>query len=156
MRGESRFNLDTIAFLVVVCLLAIGAAWVLVRSSGDGQHSVKPYAVGIASRSPQASETPAPTASATVRPRIENAFRIVGGAGDSLVQVRRNGAKGVILFKGIIRPGSGRSFRGAMFWVRLGNPSRVTIVLEGRTTKRFDSVDPLDFMVRNGKLERQG
>ena len=80
----------------------------------------------------------------------------VGEKGDCWVQVRRDDATGIVLFSGTIKQGSGRSFKGTVLWVRMGNPSSVKVIIEGRTAKPIDSVVPLDFVVSNGKIKRQG
>src|SRR5665647_1807684 len=56
-------------------------------------------------------------------PVFQNVLRIVGEKGDCWVQVRRDDATGIILFSGTIKQGSGRSFKGTVLWVRMGNPS---------------------------------
>jgi hypothetical protein len=151
-----RLNLDTIAFVVVVSLLAIGAAWVVIRSGADATPATTPVAVAVASPSPEPGKTPTYAASTPVKPGFEDVLRVVADARDCRVQVRRNGAKGVVLFSGIITQGSGRSFKGPVLWARVDHPSAVRVIVQGRTAKPIDSAGPVNFVVRNGKLERQG
>jgi len=91
-----------------------------------------------------------------IKPGFEDVLRLVAEEGDCRVQVRRNGAKGIVLYWGTLRQGSGRSFKGPVLWVCVDAPSRVKVVIQGRTAKPIENTDPLDFIVRNGKLERQG
>jgi len=155
---RSHRGRNTIVFVAVICLLVLTVIVVLGWNTGgdDGQPSTKPGALGIGSPSPKPSVTPTPAASASIKPGFENVLRIVGEKGDCWVQVRRDDATGIVLFSGTIKQGSGRSFKGTVLWVRMGNPSSVKVIIEGRTAKPIDSVNPLDFVVRNGKMKRQG
>jgi len=152
MSGESRFSLDTIAFLVVICLLAIGATWVLVASGGDTQPSTKP--VGVASPTPSASASVTPEA--TSRPAVEGQLRITAPEVDSWVQVRRSGPTGAVLFSGMVKKGNTRVFGAKVLWLRLRSPSDVRLRVEGRKIAPLNDVGPVDYIVTNGKLERQG
>jgi hypothetical protein len=154
MAGESRFDLDTIAFLVVICLLAIGVTWVLVATGGDTQPSTKPGALGITSPSPSAGESANPEE--TTRPVVKGELRISAPEVDSWVQVRKAGPKGAVLFSGMVERGNTRVFAGDVLWLRLRSPSDVRLRVEGRKIASSDSVGPVDYIVKNGKLERQG
>ena len=68
--------------------------------------------------------------------------------------MRRDNATGAVLFSGTIKQGKGRSFKGTVLWVRMGIPANVKVIIEGRTARPVDSVAPLDFVVRNGKMKR--
>ncbi len=61
-----------------------------------------------------------------------------------------------MLFSGTVKKGKTRVFVGDVLWLRLGNPSAVRLRVEGRKIAPNDSVDPVDYIVKNGKLERQG
>ena len=153
MREESRFNLDTIAFLVVVGLLAIGAAWVLVRS-GETQAPAASAARAAASPSPLAS--PSVKASSAPVPVVKGELRVSAPTTDIWVQVRENGPKGAVLFSGVVSMGNTRVFVADVLWLRLRNPSHVGLRVEGHKIPPSASVNPVDYIVKNGKLERQG
>ena len=70
--------------------------------------------------------------------------------------MRKDGATGAVLFSGTVTKGKTRVFVGDVLWLRLGNPSAVRLRVEGRKIKRSDSADPVDYIVKDGKLERQG
>jgi len=154
MSGESRFSLDTIAFLVVICLLAIGATWVLVASGRDTPPSTKPGAVGVTSPTPSAGASVTPEA--TSRPAVKGQLRITAPEVDSWVQVRRSGPTGVVLFSGMVEKGNTRVFAAKVLWLRLRSPSDVRLRVEGRKIAPLNDVGPVDYIVTNGKLERQG
>jgi cytoskeleton protein RodZ len=152
---RSHRGRNTIVFVAVICLLVLTVIIVLgLNTDGDkGQPSTKLNALGIGSPSPRSSTTLTPSASATVKPALHNVLRLVGDAGDCWVQVRRDNAAGLVLFSGTIRQGSGRSFKGTILWLRIGIPANVKVIIEGRTATPVDSVSPLDFVVRNGKMK---
>jgi hypothetical protein len=154
MRGENRFNLDTIAFVVVICLLAIGVTWVLVASGGDTTPTSKPGALGVTSPSPSASASATPVA--TSRPVVKGQLRITAPEVDSWVQVRRAGPKGAVLFSGMVEKGNTRVFAAKILWLRLRSPPDVRLRVEGRKIAPLKDEGPVDFIVKNGKLERQG
>lgn len=153
-RGHRGRN--TIVFVALICLLVLTVIVVLGWNTGGdtGQPATKPGALGIGSPSPKASTKPSPAASASVKPALQNVVRIVGDAGDCWVQVRRDNATGTILFSGTLKQGKGRSFKGTVLWVRMGIPANVKVIIEGRTARPVDSVYPLDFVVRNGKMKK--
>jgi len=154
MAGESRLDLDTIAFVVVICLLAIGVTWVLVRSGSNMQPSTKPGALGITSPSPSASNSAKPQQTTT--PVVRGELRISAPDGESWLEVRRDESTGTVLFSGTVQKGKTRVFVGDVLWLRLGNPSAVRLRVDGRKIAPNDSVDPVDYIVKNAKLERQG
>jgi cytoskeleton protein RodZ len=155
---RSHRGRNTIVFVAVICLLLLTVIIVLgLNPGGDkGQPSTKPGALGIGSPSPKPSQTPTPAASASIKPGLENVLRIVGENGDCWVQVRRDDAAGTVLFSGTITQGKGRSFKGKVLWVRMGIPANVKVIIQGHTAKPIDSVAPLDFVVHDGKMTRQG
>lgn len=149
MFRESRFDLDTIAFLVVVGLLAIGAAWVLLRNDGVVP-STSPGAVTVTS--PPASPRP----DDSTRPAVKGELRITAPASDTWVQVRRTGAKGAVLFSGTVMKGKTRVFVGDVLWLRLRVPADVRLRIEGHRIAPLKAERPVDYRITNGKLERQG
>ena len=154
-RGHRGRN--TVVFVAVICLLVLGVIWMLGRG-GDTPPSTRPGALGITSPSP--SPSPSPSASAepqkTGKPVVKGELRVSAADGDSWMEVRRDGSTGNVLFSGTVTKGKTRVFVGDVLWLRLGNPSAVRLRVEGRKIAPNDSVDPVDYIVRNGKLERQG
>ena len=153
MTGESRFNLDTIAFLVVVALLAVGATWVLVKS-GQSQPTSQTGTIAISSPSPSAGTPGEPQE--TTRPVPAGQLRISAPEADSWVQVRRAGAKGTVLFSGTVKKGNTRVFAAPILWLRLRRPVDVRLRVEGRKIKPATEVTPVEYIIKDGKLERQG
>ena len=148
---------NTVVFVAVICLLVLGVIWILGRPS-DAPPSTKPGALGIDSPSPSPSPSPSksakpPTTAPTV---VKGELRITAPKGDSWLEVRRDGATGTVLFSGTVTKGKTRVFVGDVLWLRLGNPSAVRIRVEGRKIPPIDSANPVDYIVKSGKLERQG
>jgi len=155
MPGESRFNLDTVAFVTVVCLLVIGAIWVLARvGGGDSQPPTGPSTLAMTSGSPEPRPSTAPTE--TGKPSVRGQVHLSAPEADTWVEVRKGGPEGAVLFSGMVKKGHTRVFVADVLWLRLRNPSDVRLRVEGRKIAPSDSVDPVDYIVKNGKLERQG
>ena len=150
-RGHRGRN--TVVFVAVICLLVLGVIWMLGRG-GDTPPSTKPGALGITSPSPSASKSAKPQK--TAKPVVSGELRITAPDGDSWLEVRKDGATGAVLFSGTVTKGKTRVFVGDVLWLRLGNPSAVRLRVEGRKIAPLKDVGPVDYIVRNGKLERQG
>ena len=154
-RGHRGRN--TVVFVAVICLLVLGVIWMLGRG-GDTPPSTKPGALGITSPSP----SPSPSASESAKPQktakpvVKGELRISAPHGESWLEVRKDGSTGTVLYSGTVTKGKTRVFVGDVLWLRLGNPSAVRLRVEGRKIAPSDSVDPVDYIVKNGKLERQG
>ena len=152
-RGHRGRN--TVVFVAVICLLVLGVIWILGRGT-ETRSPTKPGALGIVS--PSAS--PSPSASAkpqkTDAPVVKGELRVTVPEGQSWLEVRRDGSTGTVLFSGTVNKGKTRVFVGDVLWLRLGNPSAVRLRVEGRRIAPSDSVDPVDYIVKDGKLERQG
>jgi hypothetical protein len=150
---DSRFDLDTIAFLVVVVLLVAGGAWILIRNERAASSAVPQTAGGASpSASPLASASPG----ATTQPATNGEVRITAPVTDTWVEVRKSGPKGTVLFSGVVKEGNTRVFAGAVLWLRLRHPSQVRLRIDGRKIVPDGSVEPVDYLITNGKLERQG
>lgn len=150
---RSHRGRNTIVFVAVVCLLVLGVIWILGRG-GETEQPTKPGALGITSPSPSASESAKPQKTTT--PVVKGELRVTASDGDSWLEVRRDGSTGTVLFSGTVKRGKTRVFVGDVLWLRLGNPSAVRLRVEGRKIAPNDSVDPVDYIVKDGKLERQG
>ena len=161
MFRDSRFDLDTIAFLVVVALLVAGGAWILMRNERAVPSPV-PQTAGAASpsTSPGAGQSASPSASVgpatTSGPAMDGEVRITAPQTDTWVEVRKSGPKGAVLFSGLVKSGNTRVFAGDVLWLRLRHPSQVRLRIDGRKIVPAGSTDPVDYLIKNGKLRRQG
>jgi len=168
MFEESRFDLDTIAFFVVVALLVAVGAWVLTRDHG-GVSSASRYAVSSASGSPSpnsssfaaqalggASPSPSPGSSATGGQVLDGEVRVTAPVSDTWIEVRKKGPKGAVVFSGLVTRGTTRVFTGDVLWLRLRVPGDVRLRIDGRKVQPSPSAGPVDYIIRNGKIERQG
>ena len=144
---------NTIVFVAVICLLVLGVIWILGRGS-DTPPSTKPGALGITSPSPSPSPSAKPVP--TAKPVVKGELRITAPNGDSWVEVRKDSATGTVLFSGTVTKWKTRVFVGKTLWLRLGNPSAVRLKVEGRKIKPVDSANPVDYLVKDGKLVKQG
>jgi len=148
---------NTIVFVAVICLLVLAVIWILGRGAETPQ-STDPGALGIMSTSP----SPSPSASKSAKPQktpspvVNGTLRITVPDGESWLEVRRNGATGALLFSGTVANGKTRAFVGDVLWLRLGNPSAVRLSVGGRKLALNDDVGPVDYILKDGKLERQG
>ena len=152
-RGHRGRN--TIVFVAVICLLVLGVIWILGRG-GDPDTSTKPGALGITSPSPSPSATRSAKPQKSTAPVVKGELRVTAPDGESWIEVRRDDSLGTVLYSGTVKRGKTRVFVGDVLWLRLGNPSAVRLRVEGRKIKANDSVDPVDYIVKDGKLERQG
>ena len=156
-RPRSHRGRNTIVFIAVICLLVLGVIWILGRNGPDETPpSTKPGALGLTSPSPTPTPLPTATPQKTTRPVVKGELRVTARDGESWIEVRRNDALGTVLFSGTVKKGVTRVFVGDVLWLRLGNPSAVRLRVEGRKMKPVDSANPVDFIITNGKLERQG
>jgi cytoskeleton protein RodZ len=147
---------NTVVLVAVICLLVLGVIWILGRGGGGNQPATKPGALGLTSPSPSPSTSTSATPKASATPLVKGELRISTPGGDSWMEVRRDTSTGKVLFSGTVKKGSTRVFVGDVLWLRLGNPSAVGIRVDGRKIAPTDSVNPADYIVKNGKLEKQG
>jgi len=152
---RSHRGRNTVVFVAVICLLVLGVIWILGRGS-DMQPSTKPGALGITSPSPSPSASNSAKPQQTTTPVVKGELSISAPEGESWLEVRRDGSTGTVLFSGTVKKGKTRVFVGDVLWLRLGNPSAVRLRIEGREIKPMTDADPVDYIVKNGKLERQG
>ena len=152
---RSHRGRNTVVFVAVICLLVLGVIWILGRGS-DTQPSTKPGALGITSPSPSPSASNSAKPQQTTTPVVKGELRISAPEGESWLEVRRDGSAGTVLFSGTVKKGKTRVFVGDVLWLRLGNPSAVRLRVEGRKIKPMTNAGPVDYIVKNGKLERQG
>ena len=152
-RGHRGRN--TVVFVAVICLLVLGVIWILGRGT-DKPQSTKPGALGITSASPSPSPSPSVKPQKTAPPVVPGELRVTVPDGESWIEVRKDSSTGPVLFSGTVKKGNTRVFVGDVLWLRLGNPSAVRLRVEGRKIAPSDSVDPIDYIVKDGKLQKQG
>ena len=152
---RSHRGRNTVVFVAVICLLVLGVIWILGRGS-DTPPSTKPGALGIISPSPSPSVSTSAKPQKTTAPVVKGQLRITVPDGESWLEVRRDSATGAVLFSGTVTKGKTRVFVGDVLWLRLGNPSVVRLRVEGRKITPSGSGGPVDYIVKDGKLERQG
>jgi len=153
--ARSHRGRNTVVFVAVICLLVLGIIWILGRGS-DTQPSTKPGALGITSPSPSPSASKPAKPQKTTTPVVKGELRISAPNGDSWLEVRKDGATGTVVFSGTVTQGKTKVFVGRTLWLRLGNPSAVRIEVEGRKANLATSANPVDYLFKDGKLERQG
>ena len=150
---RSHRGRNTVVFVAVICLLVLGVIWILGRGS-DTPPSTKPGALGITSPSPSVSKPAKPQKTTT--PVVKGELRVSAPDAEIWLEVRRDGSAGAVLFSGTVKKGKTRVFVGDVLWLRLGNPSAVRLRVEGRKIKPMTDAGPVDYILKNGKLERQG
>ena len=151
---RSHRGRNTVLFVAIICLLVLGVIWILGRGGAPTQPSTTPGALGITSPSPSPSHsaTPAPTHT----PVVNGELRISAPNGDSWLEVRKDSATGTVLFSGTVPKGKTKLFVGKTLWIRLGNPSAVRIKVDGRKAGLVNTANPVDYLVKDGKLVKQG
>jgi cytoskeleton protein RodZ len=151
---RSHRGRNTVLFVAIICLLVLGVIWILGRGGEPTQPSTTPGALGITSPSPSPSHsaTPAPTHT----PVVNGELRISAPNGDSWLEVRKDSATGTVLFSGTVPKGKTKLFVGKALWLRLGNPSAVRIKVDGRKAGLVNTANPVDYLVKDGKLVKQG
>jgi len=152
---RSHRGRNTVVFVAVICLLVLGVIWILGRSS-DTPPATKPSALGITSPSPSPSASESAKPEKTTAPLVKGELRVSALNGDSWLEVRKDGATGTVLFSGTVTKGKTKVFVGPTLWLRLGNPSAVRIEVEGRKADLANTANPVDYLVTNGKLVKQG
>ena len=154
---RSHRGRNTVVFVAVICLLVLGVIWILGRGS-DTQPSAKPGALGITSPSPSPSASKSASAKPpkTTAPVVKGALRVTAADGESWLEVRRGSATGTVLFSGTVTNGKTKAFVGDVLWLRLGNPSAVRLRVDGRAIAPIKDAGPVDYIAKDGKLERQG
>jgi len=152
---RSHRGRNTIVFVALICLLVLGVIWVLGRDS-DTQPPTKPGALGITSPSPSPSISKPAQPQKTSAPVVKGELRVSAPDGESWLEVRRDGSSGTVLFSGTVKKGKTRVFVGDVLWLRLGNPSAVRLRVDGRAIAPMKDAGPVDYIAKDGKLERQG
>ena len=151
-KPHSHRDRNTLVFVAVICLLVLGVLIVLGRGGGQKTPQTSPSALGIGSPTP--TTTPSTHASQAATDKLKNVVRVNAAFGDCWTQVRKDGATGSVLFTGTVPKGHSRTFKYKVLWVRLGSPSMVKLVVEGKTQPPISGVNPADFIIKNGKAKK--
>lgn len=155
-RPPAHRRRNTLLFVAVVCLLILAVLYLLGMGAGGegGTPLTRPSALGIVTPTPLPSTT-APAPSPSVKPGLRGVVAVEAVDGDCWLQVRRDGPDGVVLFSGTLHQGDREAFKGKVLWLRLGFPAAVRLTVEGRRAPRLDLVEPVDLLVRGGRVIRQ-
>ncbi|HZL64109.1 MAG TPA: RodZ domain-containing protein [Thermoleophilia bacterium] len=152
-KPHSHRGRNTLVFVAVLCLLVLGVIWVLGRGSEQKAPQTSPSALGIGgSPTPKASLTATPSQTATAQ--LKDVLKVNAAYGDCWTQVRKDSATGSVLFTGTLAKGHSKKFKNKVLWVRLGSPSMVKLVVEGKTQPPLSGIAPADYIVKNGKAKK--
>ena len=86
--------------------------------------------------------------------QLQDVLKVNAAYGDSWIQVRKDGATGSVLYTGTLTKGHSKKFKNKVLWVRLGSPSMVKLVVEGKTQAPLSGLNPADYIVKNGKAKK--
>ncbi len=154
---RSHRGRNTVLFVAVVCLLALGVIYVLGLSDGDQDPPVtQPEPLGIASPSASAAASAKPSAKPSPSaPEVVDGELRITALDESWVEVRKNGSTGDVLFSDMVKKGKTKVFVADVLWLRLGSPATVRLRIEGQRIAKITEPGPIDYLVEDGKLERQ-
>ena len=150
--GHRRRN--TLAFIAVVCLLVLAVIVVLGYTGTPVEGPVvKPSALGLGSPSASPKPSKTPSTSPTISSDV---VKISASDGDCWMEARKGGSTGEVLFSGMLDEGGAKTFRQTALWLRLGAPAAVTIKAGSEVLPALEGADPIDVIIEDGKLTRQG
>jgi cytoskeleton protein RodZ len=151
-KPHSHRGRNTLVFVAVLCLLVLGVIWVLGRGEEQKAPQTSPSALGIGSPTPSASGSSG--APPVVTDKLTNVLKIKAAYGACWTQVRKDGAQGTLLYTGTLKKGASKRFKSKKLWVRLGSPSMVKLIIEGKTQPPLSGLNPADYIVKNGKAKK--
>ncbi len=151
-KPHSHRGRNTLVFVAILCLLVLGVIWVLGRGGEQKAPQTSPSALGISTQSPKAS--PSTGSQQTATDKLKNVLKVNAAFGDCWTQVRKDSATGSVLFTGTLLKGHSKTFKAQVLWVRLGSPSMVKLVVEGKTQPRLTAINPADYIVKDGKMKK--
>lgn len=144
---------NTLAFIAVACLLVLAVIYVLGLNSEDatpiGGTGIDP---GLLSPSPSATPSKSPTAKPSTSPTPKDIVRVSTVDGDCWLEVRRDGSGGPVLFSGTVPQGRTKVFSGDPLWIRIGDPTAISIRAGGTVLPKLEGVGPLIVTITDGKL----
>ena len=153
---RSHRGRNTLVFVAVICLLVLGVIYVLGMDAAPRATApvTKPSALGLNSPSPKASVKPSASPSKSATP-VAGELRISASDGDCWLEVRVGSSAGRVLYSSTMPQGATKVFRGKTLWLRFGNPGALRIRLDGVKMPHIDETGPLDYLAKDGKLQRQ-
>jgi cytoskeleton protein RodZ len=151
-KPHSHRGRNTLVFVAILCLLALGVIWILGRGGEQRTPQTHPSALGLGSPTPSPSASASPSQAATAV--LKDVLKVDAAFGDCWTQVRKDGAQGPVLYTGTLKKGHSKKFKSRKLWVRLGSPSMVRFVIEGKTQPPLSGAGPADFIVKNGKAKK--
>jgi transcriptional regulator with XRE-family HTH domain len=154
-KPRSHRGRNTIVLVAVVCLIALGAIYVLgmMNNNGSDVPTTQPGALGIGSTSPSPSGSPKPSSSATGIPTWQKELvKVRATGGDCWMEVRRNDAAGTVLFSGTLSKGAKQKWRGKVIWMSLGAPANVKLEAAGKNVKLKSDVGPWTVKIDQGRV----
>jgi cytoskeleton protein RodZ len=152
LRPHHHKRRNTLAFVALVCVLALGLLWILGKYGGDTDEpspEPSPSMSESASPGPSRSPTATPTAAKVV-------FVVKADQGATYLEVRRSADNGAVLFDGTLEQGQRRSFeyRGTIF-VRIDKPQAVLVAVGDDALRRLEETVATDYQVtRKGVTPR--
>ena len=153
---RSHRGRNTVVFVAVICLLVLGVIWILGRGT-ETRSPTKPGALGIVSPSPSPSASASAKPQKTAAPVVKGELRITVPEGESWLEVRRDGSD---RHRAVLRHRRTRARRACSSATSCGCASvtrrRCACASRGARSRPATSVDPVDYIVKDGKLERQG
>jgi cytoskeleton protein RodZ len=154
LRPRHHKRRNTLAFVALVCVLALGLLWILGKYGGDTD---EPSPEPSPSMSHSASPTPSRSPKATPTPTAAKVVLVVkADLGATYLEVRRTANDGAVLFDGTLEQGQRRSFenRGTIF-VRIDKPQLVLVAVGDGELRRPEETVATDYLVtRKGVTPR--
>ena len=152
-KPHSHRGRNTLVLVAILCLLVLGVIWVLGRGGEQKAPQTTPSALGIGG-SPTPKSSPSVSSSQSPAAQLQDVLKVNAAYGDCWTQVRKDSATGSVLYTGTLTKGHSRKFKNKVFWVRLGSPSMVKLVVEGTTQPPLSGLNPADYIVKNGKAKK--
>jgi cytoskeleton protein RodZ len=152
LRPRHHARRNTLAFVALVCVLALSLLWILGKYGGsDDGPDPMPVASTSASPSPKKSHTPKPSPSASAV-----VLTITADKGATYVEVRRGGSNGEVVYEDNLAQGKKRSFSNAgPLFVRLDQPQLVLVSVDEGQPSRPSETTATDYLVTHKGITRQ-
>ncbi|MEI6726336.1 MAG: RodZ domain-containing protein [Actinomycetes bacterium] len=152
-KPHSHRGRNTLVLVAILCLLVLGVIWVLGRGGEQKAPQTTPSALGIGG-SPTPKSSPSVSSSQSPAAQLQDVLKVNAAYGDCWTQVRKDSATGTVLYTGTLAKGHSKKFKNKVLWVRLGSPSMVKLVVEGKTQAPLSGLNPADYIVKNGKAKK--
>ncbi len=153
-KPHSHRRRNTLAFIAVVCLLVLAVIVVLGYTGGPvNEPTVKTSALGLGSPSPSVKPSVKPTVTPTVATDI---VRVSAAKGDCWFEARKGSSTGTVMYAGLLQRGKTKVLHAATLWLRLGAPAAVSIRAGTKRLPALTGTGPLDVIIEDGVLTKQG